>query len=254
MVPNRPSQCSWDVRVCIRRPSCPSVVRRTPRTRTSCQTWEKAIGHGPQGQIYIARHNCISISSLQQILVRACHVWAPDGESATYTIKSKKDKSEQDNVCKVISPLQASRETVSRQRKLVAKRLNSVSVHIGFVNVHNKKLCVVQATNTRNRDARMPRKKWRRSKDFPVASKGRRVKDAVPGREDGKDAVTQGEMQPPNANGGMQILDTWGLTLTSPSSTTSKRPSTTSTQSSRERSHVKWTKLEQCSLPHLWRL
>ena len=68
-----------------------------------------------------------------------------------------------------------------------------------------------------------------RGGDFPVALKGRRVKDAVPGREDGKDAVTEDEMQPPNANGGMQILDTWGLTLTSPSSTTSISPSTTST-------------------------
>ena len=64
---------------------------------------------------------------------------------------------------------------------------------------------------------------------FPVASKGRSVKDAVPGQEDGKDVVTQDEMQPPKANGGMQILDTWSLTLTSPSSTTSISPSTTST-------------------------
>ena len=32
-----------------------------------------------------------------------------------------------------------------------------------------------------------------RGKDFPVASKGRSVKDAVPGREDGKDAVTLDE-------------------------------------------------------------
>ena len=36
-----------------------------------------------------------------------------------------------------------------------------------------------------------------RGEDFPVASKGRSVKDAVPGQEDGKDAVTQDEMQPP---------------------------------------------------------
>ena len=32
-----------------------------------------------------------------------------------------------------------------------------------------------------------------RGKDFPVTSKGRSVNDAVPGREDGKDAVTQDE-------------------------------------------------------------
>ena len=32
------------------------------------------------------------------------------------------------------------------------------------------------------------------------------VNDAVPGREDGKDAETRSEMQPPKANGGMQIL------------------------------------------------
>ena len=68
-----------------------------------------------------------------------------------------------------------------------------------------------------------------RGEDFPVASKDRSVTDAVPGQEDGKDAVTQDEMQPPKANGGVQILDTWGLTLTSPSSTTSISPSTTST-------------------------
>ena len=60
-----------------------------------------------------------------------------------------------------------------------------------------------------------------RGEDFPVASKGRSVKDAVPGQEDGRDAVTQDEMQPPKANGGMP--------LASPSSTTSISPSTTST-------------------------
>ena len=67
-----------------------------------------------------------------------------------------------------------------------------------------------------------------RGEGFPMASTGRSVKDAVPGREDGKDAVTQDELQPPKANGGMQILDRWSLTLTSPSSTTSISPSTTS--------------------------
>ena len=63
---------------------------------------------------------------------------------------------------------------------------------------------------------------------FTVASKGKSVKDAVPGREDGKDAVTKDEMQPPKANGGMQVLETLSLTLTSLSSTTSISPSTTS--------------------------
>ena len=66
------------------------------------------------------------------------------------------------------------------------------------------------------------------------ASKGRSEIGAVPGQKDGRDAVTQDETIPPRANGDMQILDTWSLTLTCPSSTTSISPRTTSMRSSRE--------------------
>ena len=80
---------------------------------------------------------------------------------------------------------------------------------------------------------------------MPVASKGKSVKNAVPGQRGGKDAMTQREMQPPKANGGMQILDTWSLTLTSTSSITSKNPS--KTWQKKVSNQVDEVKTTQCS-------
>ena len=78
-----------------------------------------------------------------------------------------------------------------------------------------------------------------------VIERGRNVKDAVPGREDGNSTVTVNEVLPPKANGGMQILDTWSLTPTCPSGTTSISSSTTSTRSSRECCQVKWKEVKK---------
>ena len=148
------------------------------------------------------------------------------------------------------------------KRKFHVCRLKSVASHIGL-SMSTIKSCVeckqqktqtrdagmpqggIQELRTNETEARMPQgnKEERRKEsiprtascasaslgeNFPVASTGRSVKDAVPGREDGKNVVTQDDMQPPKANGGLHLLDTWSLTLTSPSSTRSISPSTTS--------------------------
>ena len=90
----------------------------------------------------------------------------------------------------------------------LAKRLNSVTLHIGL-STSTTRRCARCASdkNTEPRCENATRKKGhveklprtascasagpQRGNDFPVAPKGRSVKDAVPGREDGKDAVTK---------------------------------------------------------------
>ena len=119
---------------------------------------------------------------------------------------------------------QGPRKTVSLQRKFLVGRLNSVKFNVGKF-----KQCGILATKTYGRGARMPHQKQQRrsrkskprsascasaslqrGKDFPMVSKRRSVEDAVPGREDVKDAVTQDEMLPPRVNGSMQKKWTHG--------------------------------------------
>ena len=103
---------------------------------------------------------------------------------------------------------------MSLQRKLLATRLNSVTFHIGLSTstIRSCVLCKRQEHRTEMRGCHVGKKgdvekrprtascasaSLQRGKDFPVASKGRSVKGAVPGREEWKDAVTQDEMLPP---------------------------------------------------------
>ena len=109
------------------------------------------------------------------------------------TERINEGKSEQDNLYKVISPLQASRETVSLQRKFLVGHLNSVKVH-------NKNLCN-KKTELRCENATRKKKGRRESfprtascasaslqhgVDFHLASKGRSVKDAVKAEKTGR--------------------------------------------------------------------
>ena len=101
----------------------------------------KAMGTDHRRKRYIAQQHCIRISALHQILEQMCsglstrelalpvtcgHLMARTrksqiGAKANRTMKTRKFRF-----------YSASRETMSFQRKLLAKRMNSVTIHLGL--------------------------------------------------------------------------------------------------------------------------
>ena len=142
----------WDVHVCIRRPSCLSVVRRIPNT-SQLVTETTGKSHGAQNtrgkdtshhKTVFGFHPCkkywkwcvLGLSTREWSLPVKCgHRMA----RSRHTLKkSNKGKCEQARQCLQgkLACYQASRETVSLQRKLLAKRLNSVTFCTCLLNVH----------------------------------------------------------------------------------------------------------------------
>ena len=83
---------------------------------------------------------------------------------------SNESNGEQTNKKKIL-PLLSIHETVYIQKKFLVSRLNSVSFHIGLSTSTIKKLCGMQTTRSRERDAKMPREKRTTSTNVRLPAK-----------------------------------------------------------------------------------
>ena len=154
----------WGVRVCIRRPSCPSVVRRIPNTLHPWQIWVKAMRDRPQRKdaphnTTVSRfHSCSeywelcaqdSVQESVPCLSRVGTWWRKRIIHNKVTLEPKRTgQCMQGNFASLKDLVKQC--PFKRKFSRVPSEVSCVSHWL--INVHNKKLCGMQAT--KNTDPR----------------------------------------------------------------------------------------------------